>query len=55
VYALGGGPGSAGGYRVVDATGAALKDYVLATADANPTKYNEVPQNLAATTLCLNG
>jgi hypothetical protein len=48
VYALGGVGGRGGGYRVVDAAGAVLKDYVLATSDTNSTSYKEVPQNLAA-------
>src|SRR6185436_3636312 len=49
VYLLGGvGSGPGGGYRVLDSTGAVLKNYVLAKADTNPTGYKEVPQNLAA-------
>ncbi|MEO8429080.1 MAG: sugar-binding protein, partial [Verrucomicrobiota bacterium] len=48
VYLLGGVPGKGGGYRVLDSAGGVLKDYVLADANANPTTYTEVPQNLAA-------
>ncbi len=44
VYVLGGTPGDGGGYRVVDPSGAVIKDYVLFTNGNGPSSYVEVPQ-----------
>ena len=44
VYTLGDTPGDGGGYRIVDPTGAVLKDWVLFTNPTNPSTYTEVPQ-----------
>jgi hypothetical protein len=50
VYILGGVPNKGGAYRILDAaTGAVLKDYVLAQSPANPTNYTAVPMTLGTT------
>ncbi len=50
VYALGGVAGRGGGYRVLDASGAVLKDYVLAKSPANPVAHQQaVPAATHAT------
>lgn len=50
VYTLGGVPGRGGAYRVTDAAGTVLSDYVKAQGPANPTNLTRViPDNANAT------
>lgn len=48
LYILGGVPNKGGGYRILDGSGAVLKDNILAQASAQPTNHVAVPTDLPA-------